>query len=311
MKCYVTHIEEKDNQSFLVYARKGNGASMNSPIRFLVQKGGDLLSDAMNALDTSQCWDVPLDRFTQRKNDPGFYEELVTIDLESMVKKAFAIATKARFSNINSAFVGHMSDKELLDGVKDHLDGDIKLYKAQITTLLYGQVYKYHDIKPLYAEDDDDAFKVALALLEQLEGRQVTPNDLMACEIKLVYENKTPSSYSNKRLKLKQSKISPLYKITHRDQYNLYNEVLTFENGFLSVQSDELTIKKSDGTVLKTHLEHFETDYLTETYIGQLDDGSKFRFVKSSDTFPLKDVNPFVGFASISKAGWAVHFYII
>ena len=266
MKCYVTHIEEKDNRSFLVYAREGNGVSINSPIRFLVQKGGDLLSDAMNALDTSQCWDVPLDRFTQRKNDPGFYEELVTIDLESMVKKAFAIATKARFSNINSAFVGHMSDKE---------------------------------------------FKVALALLEQLEGRQVTPNDLMACEIKLVYENKTPSSYSNKRLKLKQSKISPLYKITHRDQYNLYNEVLTFENGFLSVQSDELTIKKSDGTVLKTHLEHFETDYLTETYIGQLDDGSKFRFVKSSDTFPLKDVNPFVGFASISKAGWAVHFYII
>ena len=65
----------------------------------------------------------------------------------------------------------------------------------------------------MYAEDDDDAFKVALALLEQLEGRQVTPNDLMACEIKLVYENKKPWSYSNKRLKLKQSKISPLYKI--------------------------------------------------------------------------------------------------
>ena len=118
MKYYVTHIEEKDNRSFLVYTRKENGASINSPVRFLVQKGGDLLSDAMNALESSQFWDVPLDRFTQRKNDPGFFEELVTIDLESMVKKAFAIVTKARFSNIHSAFVGHMSDKDLLDRVK-------------------------------------------------------------------------------------------------------------------------------------------------------------------------------------------------
>ena len=311
MKYYVTHIEENDNRSFLVYACKGNDTSMNTPDRFLVQKGGDLLSDAAKALDTSQCWDVPLDRFTQRKNDPGFFEELVTIDLESMLKKAFAIATKARFSNINSAFVGHMSDKELLEGVKDHLDGDIKLYKAQITTLLHGQVYQYHDIKPLFAEDDDDAFKVALALLEQLEGRRVTPNDLMACEIELVYKNKTPWSYSNKRLKLKQSTISKLYKITHRDQYSMYNEILKFENGYLSATSDELTVKKPDGTVFKTQLEHIETDPLMETYLGKWDDGSTFRFVKSSDTHPLKDVDPMIGFASISKAGWAVHFYII
>lgn len=311
MKYYVIQIEERDSQSFMVYAHKGNEVSLSPPDMFLVKKGGDLLSDAIHALDTSQCWDVPLDRFTQRKNELGFYEELVSIDLESMVKKAFAIATKARFSNINSVFVGRMSDKEILDGVKDHLDGDIKLYKAQITTLLHGQVYQYHDIKPLFAEDEDDAFKVALALLEQLEGRHVTQNDLMKCEIELVYKDKTPWAYSNKRLTLKQSKISGLYKITHRDQYKLYNEILKFENGYLSAKSDELTIRKPDGTVFKTHLEHIETDFLTETYLCQFDDGSKFRFVKSSDTHPLKDVDPMIGFASISKAGWAVHFYII
>ena len=91
----------------------------------------------------------------------------------------------------------------------------------------------------------------------------------------------------------------------------MYNEILKFENGYLSATSDELTVKKPDGTVFKTQLEHIETDPLMETYLGKWDDDSTFRFVKSSDTHPLKDVDPMIGFASISKAGWAVHFYII
>ena len=60
-----------------------------------------------------------------------------------MVKNALKIATKARFSEVNSAFVDFCSDEKLLENVKDHLEGNNKLYEANIAQPFYVQLDPY------------------------------------------------------------------------------------------------------------------------------------------------------------------------
>lgn len=47
------------------------------------------------------------------------------------------------------------------------------------------------------------------------------------------------------RLEMYKKTISPLYKITHPDQYRMYEEVLSFEGGYSFASKDELTIIES------------------------------------------------------------------
>ena len=70
------------------------------------------------------------------------------------------------------------------------------------------------------------------------------------------------------RLEMYKKVISPLYKITHPDQYKMYEEVLSFEGGYAFASEDELTVRKTDGTTFRTALRHYESDFLTETYIS-------------------------------------------
>lgn len=164
MKYVVIKIERKDSKSFEIYARPEG--FIQTPDIFLVQKDGEFLKAAQQAKETCECWEVPMDKFTTRSDNPQYHEELVPIDIESIVKNALKVATKARFSDVNSAFADFCSDEQLLENVKGHLEGDNKLYEASIATMLNGRVYKNHYIKPLYAEDDDEAFKVALSVLQ-------------------------------------------------------------------------------------------------------------------------------------------------
>lgn len=46
------------------------------------------------------------------------------------------------------------------------------------------------------------------------------------------------------RLEMYKKTISPLYKITHPDQYRMYEEVLSFEGGYSFASKDELTVRK-------------------------------------------------------------------
>lgn len=312
MQYYVSNIERKDSQSYIVYARQKGALPMEPPELFLVQKDGDLLSEAQNAFSRYQYWDVPLERFTQSKNVPNMREELVTIDLESILRKAINTATKAHFSDVNNLFADYCTDDELLDGANGYIDDNNKMYEATIVTLKNGRIFQHHEIKPLYAEDDDDALKVALSVLSQRERRDVREEDLMTCNIKCISTSIKNAGMliSDQKLSFKQESLSPLLRFRHPDQYRMYLEVKTFEGGNLSVSKEKMKIKKRDGTTFETSLSHYESDMLTETYVGTLNDGQKFRFLMASESNPMKDFDPFVSFASISTSGWAVHYHI-
>lgn len=313
MKYIVIRIERKDSKSFEIYARPEG--FIQSPDIFLVQKDGELLKTAQQAKSICEPWDVPMDKFTTKSDDPGYHEELVPIDIESIVKNALKIATKARFSDVNSAFADFCSDEQLLENVKEHLEGDNKLYEASIATMRNGRVYKNHYIKPLYAVDDDEAFKVALSVIQQREGRDVHEEDLLACDIKCLLKKGSPQLqltgniiYENKKLVLQKNVISSLYKFTHKEEYKMYQEALTYENGTITVSTEELTVRKTDGTEFHTSLRHTESDFATETFVGVMN-GNKFRFLTPGDVVKTLGHN-MVTFASVSTSGWAVHYDI-
>lgn len=317
MKYYVVNIDRKDSKSFEIYARPEGTSPTEAPEIFLVQKDGDLLKAALQALATYQYWDVPMDKFTTKNNNSLYHEELVPIDIESILKNALKISIKARFSDVNSAFADHCSNEQLLENVKGYIEGDNKVYEANVATMLNGRVYKDHHIKPLYAEDDEEAFKVALSVLQQRERRDVREEDLFACEIKCLTGNKFKSKiinsmkemiYTNKKLVLQKHVISSSYKFTHREEYKMYQEALTFENGTITVSTEELTVHKTDGTEFHTSLRHTESDFTTETYEGVMN-GNGFRFLTAGGFVKTLGVQ-MVTFGSLSTSGWAVHYDI-
>ena len=313
MKYVVIKIERKDSRSFEIYARL-EGYIQYTDI-FLVQKDGELLKAAQQAKATCESWDVPMDKFTTKDSNPQYHEELVPIDIESIVKNALKIATKARISDINSAFADFCTDEQLLDNYNKDEEEDNNLYEASIATMRNGRVYKNHYIKPLYAVDDDEAFKVALSVIQQREGRDVHEEDLLACDIKCLLKKGSPQLqltgniiYENKKLVLQKNVISSLYKFTHKEEYKMYEEALTYENGTITVSTEELTVRKTDGTEFHTSLRHTESDFATETFVGVMN-GNKFRFLTPGDVVKTLGHN-MVTFASVSTSGWAVHYDI-
>lgn len=114
--------------------------------------------------------------------------------------------------------------------------------------------------------------------------------------------------YANKKLVLQKHIISSLYKFSHREEYNMYQEAMSFENGTITVSTEELTVRKTDGTEFHTSLRHTESDFMTETYEGIIN-GNRFRFLTSGGVVKTLG-HDMVTFASISTSGWAVHYDI-
>jgi hypothetical protein len=88
----------------------------------------------------------------------------------------------------------------------------------------------------------------------------------------------------------------------------MYQEALTYENGTITVSTEELTVRKTDGTEFHTSLRHTESDFATETFVGVMN-GNKFRFLTPGDVVKTLGHN-MVTFASVSTSGWAVHYDI-
>lgn len=101
-----------------------------------------------------------------------------------------------------------------------------------------------------------------------------------------------------------------MYKVTNREQYNLYKEVLTFNGGQAFASADELIVKKPDGSTFRCALRHYESDFLTETYLGHFPNGQPFRFLFASQNNPMAHINPMVSFAGMDIDGWAIHFRV-
>jgi len=112
------------------------------------------------------------------------------------------------------------------------------------------------------------------------------------------------------KLSLYQETAPSMYKVTNPEQYKLYKEVLTFDGGMSFASADELIVKKKDGTTFRSSLQHYESDFLTETYLGHFPNGLPFRFLFASASNPMAQLNPMISFAGMDKDGWAVHYRV-
>lgn len=93
-------------------------------------------------------------------------------------------------------------------------------------------------------------------------------------------------------------------------QVQMYKEVLSFDGCYAFASADELTVQRKDGSVFRTAITHYESDYLTETYVGHFPNGEAFRFIFASNSNPMAQIDPMVSFGSMSSSGWAVHFKV-
>lgn len=191
----ILSIEDKDHNSVLIYVSKVGNYNTRTRETFHVQRNGDLHNEALKAMQNSENWDVDMKRFTTRESTPYQHEELVDINFEDIFNRAIRTAVKARMSDVNSIFADSVTDQELLNQVKGSLGGNILVYEAHVSTLRSGYVFKNHRIYPLYAYDDEDAFKVMLSVLQQREGRDITEKDLLNC---VIVSHKTGEVVMNK-----------------------------------------------------------------------------------------------------------------
>lgn len=94
-----------------------------------------------------------------------------------------------------------------------------------------------------------------------------------------------------------------------------YNLVNSFDEAEIELNSQAIKIKTKNGETFQYKLDFSERDTFTETYLGQFDDGNKFRLTKpigvALEMTKLKSsaIDAF-SLGSISPTGWAIHFYL-
>lgn len=94
-----------------------------------------------------------------------------------------------------------------------------------------------------------------------------------------------------------------------------YNLVNSFDEAEIELNSQTIKIKAKNGETFQYKLAFSERDTFTETYLGQFENGSKFRLTKpigvALEMTKLKSsaIDAF-SLGSISPTGWAIHFYI-
>lgn len=122
--------------------------------------------------------------------------------------------------------------------------------------------------------------------------------------------NKITTSMGALRMTICKKTAPTLLRFTDPKQYEMYKEVLSFDGGLGFASEDEVIVKKTDGTTFRASIRHYESDFLTETYVGRFPNGEQFRFLFASSNNPLAQLDPMVSFAGMSTSGWAVHFKV-
>ncbi len=107
-----------------------------------------------------------------------------------------------------------------------------------------------------------------------------------------------------------QSAPSETFLFLNPKQKQMYQEILSFDGGVGFASEDEIIVKKTDGTMFRSSIHHYESDFMTETYVGHFPNGERFRFLFASQSNPMALIDPMVTFASMSTSGWAIHFRV-
>lgn len=103
--------------------------------------------------------------------------------------------------------------------------------------------------------------------------------------------------------------------ILNNNEQVYYDLVNSFNEAEIELNNHTIKIITKKGQTYQYNLTYSERDTFTETYLGQFDDGNKFRLTKPIDLAlemtKLKSsaVDAF-SLGSISPSGWAIHFYL-
>ena len=94
-----------------------------------------------------------------------------------------------------------------------------------------------------------------------------------------------------------------------------YDLVNTFDDAEIELSSQKILIKTKKGEIYQYKISYSEHDTFTETYLGQFDNGNKFRLIKpigvALEMTKLKSsAADAFSFGSISPNGWAIHFHL-
>ncbi len=102
--------------------------------------------------------------------------------------------------------------------------------------------------------------------------------------------------------------------MTNTEQVS-YDLVNSFDEAEIELNNQTIKIKTKKGETYQYKLIFSERDTFTETYLGQFNDGNKFRVTKpigvALEMTKLKSsaIDAF-SLGSISPTGWAIHFYL-
>lgn len=103
--------------------------------------------------------------------------------------------------------------------------------------------------------------------------------------------------------------------IMNNSELSSYNLVNNFDGAEIELNNQLIIITTKNGESYKYKLAYSEQDTFTETYLGQFDEGSKFRITKpigvALEMTKIKSsATDAFSFGSISPTGWAIHFYL-
>lgn len=177
---YVVRIEPNDSNSVLVYARPKGDLPTVPPHIFNVQRKGKQHLAAEKALNSFGYWDVDMDAFTTPAGNGLRHEELVTIDIESILRKSINYAMKAQMGEMLSPVAELYSETEMRDNARNQFNDNTEVFEGIVMT----DDYRMHRFYPLLAEDGDEAFKVILSALHQRLRHEVAESEILTCEIK-------------------------------------------------------------------------------------------------------------------------------
>lgn len=93
-----------------------------------------------------------------------------------------------------------------------------------------------------------------------------------------------------------------------------YNLVNSFDEAEIEFVNQTIRVITQNGIKYQYKITFSERDTFTETFLGQFEDGNKFRLIKpigaALEMTKLKSSADAFSFGSISPTGWAIHFHL-
>lgn len=96
---------------------------------------------------------------------------------------------------------------------------------------------------------------------------------------------------------------------------SVFERIKTFNNGFIEVNEESIIVHPVDNSSFSSILRKTEEDFLSLTYQGTFEDGTKFRIIRPGGVLKqitnLNDEGDDITFGGMTGDGYAIHFNIV